>query len=90
MILVWSNKGYVVPLAFLTAGMLGLMVLEPAGLTRESSNIGSLFFAAALSYLIGKKINAEGEVRGVSTFFWMRVEWWGIIFTAIALYQLLF
>jgi hypothetical protein len=97
--IVWSGKGILSALVFIVSliGLNSLPALQQPGF----GLIGSLFVAAVFSWFMGKKWNEqEGQVlidkasgREVMiepnhSLFWIKMQYWGIIFAVLGLLAL--
>lgn len=96
--IIWSGKG-ILSVLVLIATFIGLILLLPAGLIEIGVTLSvSLFVAAAFSWLMGKKWNdqvaqvfidkASGReviIKPNHSLFWIKMQYWGIIFAILGL-----
>jgi hypothetical protein len=98
--IVWSGRGILSALVFILSliSFNSLLPMQQSG----SGLIGSLFVAAAFSWFMGKKWNEqEGQVlmdkasgkefmvKPNHSLFWIKMQYWGIIFALLGLLALI-
>ncbi|MEP2273864.1 MAG: hypothetical protein ABJH98_00315 [Reichenbachiella sp.] len=98
--IVWSGRGILTPLILLVALFLSISLSSDA--VAVYTFPFSLIFAGVANWYLGKKWNnKEGrimvdeatgervEFKSNHTLFWIKMEYWGVIFSAIGVIQLI-
>lgn len=94
--IVWSGKGFLSVLVLVVTFVLLVMILPKE--QADLAFIGGFFVAAAFSWFMGKKWNEEEGrtmidkatrqeivIKPNHTLFWIKMQYWGIIFGVFGL-----
>ncbi|MEM9339101.1 MAG: hypothetical protein AAGA66_10260 [Bacteroidota bacterium] len=97
--IIWSGRGFLAPLVFISTGVLFTFLL-PEGQSDLAVSIGFIL-AGVFSWVMGRKWNGEAPktyldqatnqqvvVKPNHTLFWIKIEYWGIVFGAIGLFRI--